>query len=180
MYSIINLFLLDGQIVLFDLRSPNSPDTLTNILEDRSLRSLQFNPIQEHLLLAAYESRLQDVFLIDLRNRSIVFEYLPSFSYFKGAMSAVYNSKADKILVLRKCQPASLYSSDNSIALCEFDSFGAHNGVTIKNACFAAPNDDYICCPSDDFNIHLYKIPNLDPKLSPDGSHKTKFVNQAG
>lgn len=88
----------DGHVHIFDTRT-NIPELTENTLS--GIRSIQYNPMQSHLLLLA-TSCDQDVNLFDLRNRQIVFQYPAPFSRLKGAMSARYNSMGDQILVMRK------------------------------------------------------------------------------
>lgn len=168
----------NGQTTLFDCRT-NLPEQVNNLLPDNSFKSIQYHPMQPHLLLVA-SSCEKDVNLVDLRSREIVFDYLCPFTALKGAMCARYNSLGDQILVLRNQLPVSLYNSNNPHELCEFDEFGFFNAITQKCVTFAGADDEYCAAASDDFNVYLYKIPR-DLKFVPsnDSEHQIRFVNSA-
>lgn len=75
---------------------------------------------------------------------------------------------------------SSLYNSNSSNCICEFDSFGYYSSITQKDVCFAGPNDEYACVTSDDFNVYLFRIPEeLRNRSTSSNDDPIKFINSA-
>lgn len=74
-------------------------------------------------------------------------------------MSARFNRLGTQILVLRRRLPPILYSTDSPTHLYQFNHRGYYNSCTMKSCSFAGMNDQYVLSGSDNFDLHLWKIP---------------------
>lgn len=79
-----------------------------------------------------------------------------------SGISACFNEKGDRILALRRRLPPVLYDIHHENALCQFYHPQYYNSCTMKTCCFAGENDEYVLSGSDDFNLYMWRIPEVD------------------
>lgn len=79
-----------------------------------------------------------------------------------GCMSVCFDTLGTKILALRRRLPPILYNTTDETHVAQFYHSGYYNTCTMKSCCFAGPNDEYILSGSDDFNLYMWKIADVD------------------
>jgi DDB1- and CUL4-associated factor 5 len=76
-------------------------------------------------------------------------------------MSVRFNQNGTHVLGLRRRREALIYPTHSEEVSVEFDNPGYYNSCTMKSCCFAGPNDEYVLSGSDDFNLYMWKVPDL-------------------
>jgi WD repeat-containing protein 22 len=80
-------------------------------------------------------------------------------------MSARFNSNGTQVFALRRRLPPILYSTHSCGHLFQFNHVSYYNSCTMKSCSFAGTDDRYVMSGSDNFDIHLWRIP-------PEGSNR--------
>lgn len=79
-----------------------------------------------------------------------------------SCMSVRFNSMGSQVLALRRRLPPILYDSCVSLPICQFYHPDYYNSCTMKSCCFAGEKDEYVLSGSDDFNLYVWKVADLD------------------
>lgn len=149
----------DGRILLFDLRASNDDPKV--IVKNRApFHSVMFHPTDDHFLVTA-NSR-DGSSLWDTRA-----EKVPVLKYGgdESSMSIRFNSVGSLLLALRRRLPPALYSMFDPEPICQFYNPDYYNSCTMKSCTFAGPSDEYVLSGSDDFNLYVWRVNDVDRKF---------------
>ncbi|CAL8111329.1 unnamed protein product [Orchesella dallaii] len=146
----------DGRVLIFDIRdSGNDPFCLAKV--PSAFHSAMFHPIEPRLVVTANSK--EGVASWDVRMPKKVFIKYGMQNSNQCCMSARFNRLGSQILVLRRRLPPILYATDSPGHLYQFNHRGYYNSCTMKSCSFAGQNDQYVLSGSDNFDLHLWKIP---------------------
>ncbi|XP_059475171.1 DDB1- and CUL4-associated factor 5 [Neocloeon triangulifer] len=150
----------DGRVLIYDIRrEPSDNDPLVLATSTGAYHGVMFNPMEPRLVATA--NAKQGLCLYDVRKPK---EHLICYgeSQNESYMSVRFNQKGSYLLGLRRRREALMYPTHSSKAVVEFDNPGYYNSCTMKSCCFAGPNDEYVLSGSDDFNLYMWKVPQLE------------------
>ncbi|XP_070157104.1 DDB1- and CUL4-associated factor 5 [Polyergus mexicanus] len=157
----------DGRVLIYDIRSNSTTETLCLAQYKSAFHSVMFNPVDSRMLATA--NAKEGVSMWDVRKP--LEPVLCYGSPQQSCMNVRFNSVGNRLLALRRRLPPVLYAVDSPTYLCEFDHPGYYNSCTMKSCCFAGENDEYVLSGSDDFNLYMWKIPPMDGKPWVESAH---------
>lgn len=79
----------------------------------------------------------------------------------QNSMSVRFNSTGTQVLALRRRLAPILYTIHCSDPVVEFYHQDYYNSCTMKSCSFAGEGDEFVLSGSDDFNLYMWKIPEL-------------------
>lgn len=91
-------------------------------------------------------------------------------------MSVRFNRTGNLILGLRRRLTPILYSVNSPERICTFYNGNYYNSCTMKSCTFAGEDDELVISGSDDFNLYVWRLSDIDCKLQYDDSFKIKFT----
>ncbi|XP_050454385.1 DDB1- and CUL4-associated factor 5 isoform X2 [Cataglyphis hispanica] len=157
----------DGRVLIYDIRSNSTTETLCLAQYKSAFHSVMFNPVDSRMLATA--NAKEGVSMWDVRKP--LEPVLCYGSPQQSCMNVRFNSVGNRLLALRRRLPPVLYAVDSPTYLCEFDHPGYYNSCTMKSCCFAGENDEYVLSGSDDFNLYMWKIPPMEGKPWVESAH---------
>ncbi|XP_066934607.1 DDB1- and CUL4-associated factor 5-like isoform X2 [Clytia hemisphaerica] len=147
----------DGTVQVVDVRSPLERTKLA--ASSGSYHSAVFHPINSQYIATA--NSLHGVSLWDIRKPLKILKKVSTGS----GMSVRFNILGTRLLALYRKGGPVVYKLDGSNCEKEISHRMNHekyqNYCTMKSACFAGDKDEYVVSGSDDFNIYVWKIPDL-------------------
>ncbi|KAF4528141.1 hypothetical protein B566_EDAN011157 [Ephemera danica] len=124
-----------------------------------AFHGVMFNPMEPRLIATANSK--EGVGLWDVRKpRQELIRYGGDTSP-QSCMSVRFNQRGSHILALRRRLPPVLYHTHSPRVCAQFDHAGYYNSCTMKSCSFAGAQDEYVLSGSDDFNLYMWKIPNM-------------------
>lgn len=149
----------DGRLLLFDTRQSDH-ETLVISRSRKVFHAVMYHPIQTDVIVSG--NARDGVALWDLRSpKHPVVRYLGSNGASQNSMSVRFNQTGNLIVALRRRQSPVLYHIDNPEPITEFYHQDYYNSCTMKSCCFAGEGDRYIVSGSDDFNLYVWKVPDV-------------------
>lgn len=79
-------------------------------------------------------------------------------------MSVRFNTSGSLILALRRRLPPILYNTQSSEPVCTFYHGKYYNSCTMKSCTFAGEDDEWVLSGSDDFNLYVWRVSDVDCK----------------
>ncbi|XP_032237224.2 DDB1- and CUL4-associated factor 5 isoform X2 [Nematostella vectensis] len=159
-----NVFLTaceNGKVLMWDVRTPtgSSPSQCVARYPSSAFHAAVFNPVDPVLIATANAKK--GVQLWDSRAPKKLLHQYSSITPQPCAMGVRWNKAGTMLTALRRRLPPVLYRIDRTASLAEFDHPGYNNVCTMKSHCFAGDKDQYIISGSDDFNVYVWRIPDM-------------------
>ncbi|XP_059053238.1 uncharacterized protein LOC131847638 isoform X2 [Achroia grisella] len=157
----------DGRLLLFDTRQ-SVHESLVISKSRKSFHGVMFHPHQVGVLVSA--NARDGVALWDLRSpKHPVLRYVGNNGTCQNSMSVRFNSSGTHILALRRRLAPALYAVHSPEPVAEFYHQDYYNSCTMKSCCFAGEGDQFVMSGSDDFNLYMWKIPDVGTDTSGSG-----------
>ncbi|XP_063226237.1 DDB1- and CUL4-associated factor 5 isoform X2 [Bacillus rossius redtenbacheri] len=150
----------DGRILLYDIREHVNPDPFCLAKYNLAFHAVMFNPVEPRIITTA--NAKEGVGLWDIRKPQHILLQYGGSNASQSCMSVRFNQQGTHILALRRRLPPVLYAVHSPHHVCLFDHPGYYNSCTMKSCCFAGEDDEFVLSGSDDFNLYIWKIPNLN------------------
>ncbi|KAL4717930.1 hypothetical protein ACJJTC_001348 [Scirpophaga incertulas] len=150
----------DGRLLLFDTRSSTN-ESMVISRSRKAFHGVMYHQQQMGIVVSA--NARDGVALWDLRfAKHPVMRYVGNHGTSQNCMSVRFNSLGNHILALRRRLPPVLYSLQSPEPVAEFYHQDYYNSCTMKSCCFAGEADQFVMSGSDDFNLYMWKIPDID------------------
>lgn len=135
--------------------------------------SVYLHPLEPHNLLLSSAS--QGAALFDLRHpRKCLFRFRCGFGRQRSNYST-FDRLGQRVLVLRPRLPPALFDTFDGRLIAQLDSPGYFNSSTIKSACFAGAEDEWVATGSDDYGVYLWKTPDARTHRMCEATVKSSF-----
>lgn len=82
----------------------------------------------------------------------------------RSCMSVRFNRTGKLILGLRRRLPPILYNVNSAEPICTFFHPNYYNSCTMKSCTFAGEDDELVISGSDDFNLYVWRLSDVDCK----------------
>lgn len=82
----------------------------------------------------------------------------------RSCMSVRFNRTGKLILGLRRRLPPILYDVNSPEPICTFYHSNYYNSCTMKSCTFAGEDDEMVVSGSDDFNLYVWRLSDIDCK----------------
>ncbi|CAG9789403.1 unnamed protein product [Diatraea saccharalis] len=149
----------DGRLLLFDTRQ-SVHESLVISRSRKAFHGVMFHPQQVGMVVSA--NARDGVALWDLRSpKHPVLRYVGNNGTTQNCMSVRFNSAGTHILALRRRQAPVLYAVHSPDPVAEFYHQDYYNSCTMKSCCFAGEGDQFVMSGSDDFNLYMWKVPDV-------------------
>ncbi|CAB3249316.1 unnamed protein product [Arctia plantaginis] len=149
----------DGRLLLFDTRQ-SVHESLVISRSRKPFHGVMFHPTQVDVLVSA--NARDGVALWDLRNPKVpALRYTAYSGTSQNSMSVRFNSTGTQVLALRRRLAPILYTIHSPDPVVEFYHQDYYNSCTMKSCSFAGEGDEFVLSGSDDFNLYMWKIPEL-------------------
>lgn len=152
----------DGRVLLFDLRASNDEPSVV-VRYRAPFHSVNFHPIDGNFLITA--NAKEGAALWDIRAQRMPVIRYGGDDAAQSCMSVRFNSNGNLLLALRRRLPPILYSTLDPIPLCQFYNQDYYNSCTMKSCTFAGSFDEYVLSGSDDFNLYVWRVADVDFEL---------------
>ncbi|VVC90567.1 unnamed protein product, partial [Leptidea sinapis] len=155
----------DGRLLLFDTRQ-SVHESLVIYRSRKAFHGVMFHPHQVGILASANER--DGVALWDLRSpKHPVLRYVGNNGTHQNSMSVRFNQAGTHIFALRPRNMPVLYSVQSPEPVTEFYHQDYYNSCTMKSCSFAGKDDQFVLSGSDDFNLYMWKIPDMGGTAMP-------------
>lgn len=143
-----------------------------------AFHSVMFHPVEPRLVLSANAKEGAALWDVRMPKRYVVWSgdgipvmdlFILSFSRVllkygrqngdKCCMNARFNQTGTQVLALRRRLPPVLYSTHSSGHLFQFNHSSYYNSCTMKSCCFGGSSDEFVISGSDNFDVHIWRIP---------------------
>ena len=150
----------DGNVVLFDLRHGN---TVLSLNKYRSpCHAVEFHPTDGNFAIIA--NGREGAAFWDFRNPRMAAINYGGEDSAHNCMYVRFNTHGTQVLSLRRRLPPVLYNTFSPVPICQFYHPEFYNSCTMKSCCFAGENDEYVFSGSDDFNLYMWNLYDVDCK----------------
>lgn len=122
-----------------------------------------FHPIDSNFLITA--NAKEGAGLWDIRAQRMPVIRYGGDDAAQSCMSVRFNSTGNLLLALRRRLPPILYSTLDKNPLCQFYNQDYYNSCTMKSCTFAGSFDEYVLSGSDDFNLYVWRVADVDFEL---------------
>ncbi|KAL9899452.1 uncharacterized protein ACN427_007126 isoform 1-T6 [Glossina fuscipes fuscipes] len=149
----------NGKVLLFDQRAdPTDPFVVADLRS--SFHAVEFHPAGGNLLITANSKHGAALYDIRKPNQAVM-----RYRHFKDpptCMSVRFNRTGNLILALRRRLPPILYRLHSSDPTCTFYHKNYYNSCTMKSCTFAGEDDELVLSGSDDFNLYVWRLSDID------------------
>lgn len=154
----------DGQILVFDQRV-DTADPLVVAQQHTSFHAVEFHPAGGNFLVTANSKRGAAFWDIRKPHHPII-QYGGHVDDPPSCMSVRFNSNGSLILALRRRLPPILYNTQSPEPVCTFYHGNYYNSCTMKSCTSAGENDEFVLSGSDDFNLYVWRVSDVNCKLN--------------
>ncbi|XP_072929778.1 uncharacterized protein [Epargyreus clarus] len=149
----------DGRLLIFDTRQSVNESMVVS-RSRKAFHGVMYNPQHSGFLVSA--NARDGVALWDLRlPKNPAIRYVGSNGTCQNSMSARFNAAGTHVLALRRRLAPVLFAVGAPEPVAEFYHQDYYNSCTMKSCCFAGKGDEYVLSGSDDFNVYMWKIPDI-------------------
>ncbi|CAO1443202.1 unnamed protein product [Diamesa serratosioi] len=152
----------DGRVLLFDMRVSNSE--MKCLVRYRSaFHSVMFHPLDDNFMITA--NAKEGASLWDNRSHKMPYLRYGGDDAAQSCMSVRFNNLGTQVVALRRRLPPILYSTIHEDPICQFYHSDYYNSCTMKSCTFAGESDEFVMSGSDDFNLYVWRVADVDCKL---------------
>lgn len=151
----------DGRVLLFDMRVSNSE--MKCLVRYRSaFHSVMFHPLDDNFMITA--NAKEGASLWDNRSHKMPYLRYGGDDAAQSCMSVRFNNLGTQVVALRRRLPPILYSTIHEDPICQFYHSDYYNSCTMKSCTFAGESDEFVMSGSDDFNLYVWRVADVDCK----------------
>ncbi|XP_069961854.1 DDB1- and CUL4-associated factor 5 [Bactrocera oleae] len=164
----------DGQILVFDQRV-DTADPLVVAQQHTSFHAVEFHPAGGNFLVTANSKRGAAFWDIRKPHHPVI-QYGGHVDDPPSCMSVRFNSNGSLILALRRRLPPILYNTQSPEPVCTFYHGNYYNSCTMKSCTFAGENDEFVLSGSDDFNLYVWRVSDVNLERTDQWVENTQMV----
>ncbi|XP_053947354.1 uncharacterized protein DDB_G0287625 isoform X1 [Anastrepha ludens] len=164
----------DGQILVFDQRV-GADDPLVVAQQQTSFHAVEFHPAGGYFLVTA-NSKKGAAFWDIRKPHHPVIQYGGYVDEPPSCMSARFNTNGSLILALRRRLPPILYNTQSPEPVCTFFHGNYYNSCTMKSCTFAGEYDEFVLSGSDDFNLYVWRVSDVNLERTDQWVEGTQMV----
>uniref|UniRef100_W8BY12 DDB1-and CUL4-associated factor 5 n=1 Tax=Ceratitis capitata TaxID=7213 RepID=W8BY12_CERCA len=164
----------DGQILVFDQRV-DVADPLVVAQQHTSFHAVEFHPAGGNFLVTANSKRGAAFWDIRKPHHPVI-QYGGHVDDPLSCMSVRFNSNGSLILALRRRLPPILYNTQSPEPVCTFFHGNYYNSCTMKSCTFAGENDEFVLSGSDDFNLYVWRVSDVNLERTDQWVENTQMV----
>lgn len=155
----------DGRVLLFDMRVSNTE--MKCLVRYRSaFHSVMFHPLDDNFMITA--NAKEGASLWDNRSHKMPYLRYGGDDAAQSCMSVRFNTLGTQVVALRRRLPPILYSTIHEDPICQFYHSDYYNSCTMKSCTFAGESDEFVMSGSDDFNLYVWRVADVDCKYFAD------------